>query len=69
MKRAVERFNALPPEEQARHQELQSFSFAYGNLAMTTNHKPTRDAFRTMAIRRGWTEAEFDAWALELEWW
>ena len=34
--------------------EEQRFDFAYGNLAASTNHKPSRAAFESMAKDRGW---------------
>lgn len=46
-----------------REREEQALSFAYGNLAMSTNHLPTRSVFNKLALQRGWTQAEFDAWA------
>lgn len=64
----LERVRKLPPMT-PRQQEEQSFSWSYGNLACTTNHKPTRAAFAKMAQNRGWTPDEFEAWALGLEWW
>ena len=64
----LEKVRALPPMT-VRQREEQSFGFAYGNLACTTNHKPTRSAFRALAAQRGWTEAEFEAWAKDKEWW
>jgi hypothetical protein len=51
-----------------REREEQAFSFAYGNLACSTNHKPTREAFRALALAHGWTEAEFDSWATGKDW-
>jgi hypothetical protein len=49
--------------------QAQCLSFAYGNLACTTNHKPTRSAFRKVALDLGVTEEEFEVWAREREWW
>lgn len=46
-----------------------ALSFAYGNLACSTNHKPTREAFESLALGRGWTKEQFDAWADRKEWW
>lgn len=47
----------------------QSLDFAYGQLAASTNHKPSRIAFKVVALERGMTEAEFDVWAAKREWW
>lgn len=42
--------------------------FAYGNLAMTTRHRPSRDAFKKLALGRGMTAQDFDAWARGKSW-
>ena len=47
----------------------QAMSFAYGNLACTTNHKPTRRAFEALSAGKGWSKERFDAWANKREWW
>lgn len=47
---------------------IQAIDFAYGNLAATTNHKPEREAFRALWVRRGLLAAEFDAWADKRAW-
>ena len=64
----IERARKLPPMT-ARQREEQNFSFSYGNLACTTNHKPRREAFATLARTHGWTLEEFEAWAKNREWW
>lgn len=52
-----------------REREEQRLDFAYGSLACSTNHKPSRKAFRVVALEeRGWTEEEFERWASEREW-
>jgi hypothetical protein len=52
--------------------DLQALSFAYGNLACTTNHRPLRSAFRAICVgpntRMKWTQEQFDAWANAREW-
>lgn len=48
--------------------EKQRFDFAYGNLAASTNHKPSRAAFESMAKDRGWTVEQFNKWAEERKW-
>lgn len=63
----LEKVRALP-EMTPREREVQSFSFAYGNLACTTNHKPTLSAFMALAWKRGWTPAQFEEWAKDKEW-
>lgn len=62
------RVRELPPMTPDERVE-QGFSFAYGNLACTTNHKPNRAAFRTLALEEGWTEERFNTWASDKEWW
>lgn len=68
IKRAYEAFKNLTPEDRARHVALQQLSFAYGNLACTTNHRPVRAVFMSLALAKGMSEAEFDAWAADKEW-
>lgn len=52
------------PEPTPREREQQALSFAYGNLAASTNHKPSRAAFAKLASERyGWSE-----WAADLTW-
>jgi hypothetical protein len=58
----------LPPMT-ARERQIQSLDFAYGNLACTTNHKPTRQAFAFLAKSHGWTAPQFTEWAEDKEWW
>lgn len=54
---------------QTCERERQTLSFAYGNLALSTNHQPSRSAFaQLVAERYGWTQEEFNAWADRLEW-
>ena len=48
--------------------EEQRFDFAYGNLAASTNHKPSRAAFESMAIERDWSFQRFSKWAEGKEW-
>ena len=57
------------PEMTPRQREEQALDFAYGNLAASTDHKPTRDGFRVVALKRGWSPEEFEAWANAREWW
>lgn len=60
---------AMQYEPTPREREEQVFSLAYGNLAMTTNHRPSRAGFAKMAEERGWTKEEFDVWAATRQWW
>jgi hypothetical protein len=46
----------------------QSIDFAYGNLAASTNHRLMREAFRQLALEKGWTEERFNQWADGKEW-
>ena len=48
--------------------EEQRFDFAYGNLAASTNHKPSRGAFLRLAQERGWALEQFHKWAAGKEW-
>ena len=48
---------------------MQRIDFAYGNLACSTNHKPTRAAFAKLAKDMGVTEKRFIEWAGTKEWW
>jgi hypothetical protein len=59
----LELVRKLPPPTEFERQE-QALAFAYGNLAASTNHKPTREGFRKLARERyGWTDEQFDAFA------
>jgi len=62
--RLVKTAPPLTPEEL----ETQRFDFAYGNLAASTNHKPSRAAFWKLASERGWTKARFEKFAKDKEW-
>jgi hypothetical protein len=48
--------------------EAQAMDFAYGNLAASTNHMPTREAFAALAAKRGWSPEAFEVWAAGREW-
>jgi hypothetical protein len=52
---------------QAQERE-QRLDFAYGNLAASSNHKPRRGAFRSLALTMGMSEEAFDAWASQRSW-
>ena len=58
----------LPPMT-VREKQEQKLGFAWGNLACSSNHKPTRAPFEETAKDWGWTEAEFEKWASDKEWW
>jgi hypothetical protein len=62
---ALIRNTPLPTPEQL---EEQRFDFAYGNLAASTNHKPSRAAFESLAKDRGWAAEQFNKWAEGKEW-
>lgn len=64
----IEQVRKLPKMTGEEHL-LQAISFSYGNLAMTTNHKPTRAAFRKVWVDIGLAESKFDAWADQHQWW
>jgi hypothetical protein len=63
----IEEVGNLPgmTEEERAHQRL---DFAYGNLAASTNHKPTRRAFLDLANEMGIDEVTFDRWAHGKKW-
>lgn len=64
----IERVRALP-EPTERERETQTLSFAHGNLALSTNHKPSRRAFAQLAADRyGWSLEEFNTWADTVKW-
>jgi len=57
------------PEPTERERQAQTLCFVYGNLACSTNHKPSRGAFERLAAERyGWTKEEFDVWADQRRW-
>ena len=62
-----ERLN-MTPEERV----LQRLSFAYGNLACSTNHLPRREAFQVLCVGPdSWyqlTQERFDEWADARKW-
>ena len=46
-----------------RERQEQSLSFAWGNLAASSNHRPSKDVFRKLASDRyGWSDADFESW-------
>lgn len=54
---------SLPPPSEFDRQK-QALDFAYGNLAASTNHRPSREAFKKLAKERyGWTDEQFDEFA------
>jgi hypothetical protein len=48
--------------------ELTKLDFAYGNLACTTRHAPSREAFAKLAAKRGIPDLDFAAWAKDKRW-
>lgn len=70
-----DRLKALLQQNLARHpisereRQEQALSFAYGNLACSRNHKPSRKAFVALAQSHyGWTAEEAEAWASTKKW-
>lgn len=57
----------LPPMTEQQKRECR-FDWVYGNLACSTNHKPTRSAFLKLALDDGWSETEFNLWAKSHRW-
>jgi predicted HAD superfamily Cof-like phosphohydrolase len=51
-----------------RDRLMQALDFSYGQLACTTNHKPSRWAFWMIASNRGIGVDEFEKWAKDKEW-
>lgn len=64
----LDRIRKLPPMTE-EEKEAQAIDWVWGQLAASTNHKPRRAVFRTMALARGWTEERFKTWADSKEWW
>jgi hypothetical protein len=64
---SIESVRRLPPMTQHQRQE-QTLDFAYGNLALSTNHRPIKSAFEHIAKALGWTEEEFALWATGRKW-
>lgn len=63
----IEKVRNLPPMTR-KQRRLQSLNWAYGNLACSTNHKPTRAAFAKLFRKDGFSYAEFAEWAADKEW-
>ena len=57
----------LPPMTPAERDE-QRLDWAYGNLACSRNHRPSRLAFYDLAKWVGWSKERFDEWAADKEW-
>lgn len=51
-----------------RTRQMQRLSFAHGNLACSTNHKPSRKAFRAAALSTGTPEDVYDEWEATVTW-
>ena len=53
----------MPTREASREAQEQAMSFAWGKLAASTRHRPSREAFeRLTRDRYGWALADFEAW-------
>jgi hypothetical protein len=64
----LERAWALPPPTKEERDE-QALWFTYGNLAASTNHKPSLVAFWEIARDRfGWSPERFIKWADGRQW-
>jgi len=55
----------MTPSERA----IQRLDFVYGNLACSTNHKPTLEAFLTLASSMSIEVGAFNKWADAKKWW
>ena len=64
----LSRLVRVAPSPTPEELEAQRFDFAYGNLAASTNHRPSRAAFFQLALERGWTTERFEAFAKDKEW-
>lgn len=64
----VEEARKLPPMTRDQRDE-QALCFAYGNLACSTNHKPSRAAFWASAEKMEWSRERFEVWAAGRKWW
>jgi hypothetical protein len=52
-----------------RERQEQAMSFNYGNLSLSTNHKPSRKAFVELAQSHyGWSVEDAEAWAATKTW-
>jgi hypothetical protein len=66
LKEEVRKLPPMTPEQRFEN----ALDFSYGNLALSSRHKPSKSAFRILAIQQGgWSEDKFEAWALDKEWW
>ena len=63
----LEKVRKLPPMT-PDEKFAQKLNFVYGNLACSTNHKPSRLAFAQLAQEYGWSFQKFAAWADGKEW-
>lgn len=64
----MEKARKLPPPTK-REREEQALCWTYGNMALTTNHKPNFGAFQLLARTEfAWTNAQFEEWAKGREW-
>lgn len=54
----------MTPDQQLE----QALDFAYGNLACTTHHRPSKEVFKTLAMERGMSATWFELWASKREW-
>jgi hypothetical protein len=61
------RARALPPMTDDERAE-QQLDFTYGNLALSTHHKPVKAAFAAASRRFGWSEERFELWAAGRAW-
>lgn len=51
-----------------KEKDMQRFDWAYGNLAASTNHKPSRKAFLKLFLDEGYSEADFEEFARDKVW-
>lgn len=48
--------------------KLDILDWAHANAALSTNHKPVRQAYKEVALGMGISEEEFEQWAKDKEW-
>lgn len=58
----------MSPVTQYRYQ-CDALDFVFGNLSLSTHHKPARESFFKVAHELyAWDRETFDAWARSKEW-
>lgn len=66
LRELLERLGVLPTTPHLRI--ALALALVYDGL-ITIKEKPQREQFHKVAAQRGWTDAQFDAWAKDRKWW